>query len=113
MGGQGQGGSVKQPPVRTSLGRLRRWRTRAHSCPGHWRSSREGGHRVCLSKVYLERDGERRLLAEDVASIDVAGDMLRLKTLFGDAKEVGAQIREIDFLTHSIVLEELKEKQVL
>ena len=64
---------------------------------------------MCLSKAYFERDGERQLVAEDVASVDVAGDTLRLKTLFGELKEVGGRIREIDFLTHSIVLEELKE----
>ena len=62
-----------------------------------------------MSKAYFERDGERQLVAEDVASVDVAGDTLRLKTLFGELKEVGGRIREIDFLTHSIVLEELKE----
>lgn len=64
---------------------------------------------MCLAKAYLEKGGERQIVVEDVASVDVAGDTLRLKTLFGELKEVGGRIREIDFLTHSIVLEELKE----
>ena len=61
---------------------------------------------MCLSKAYIQRDGERELVAEEVASLGVAGDMLRLKTLFGETKDIRGKIREIDFLTHSIVLEE-------
>jgi predicted RNA-binding protein len=61
---------------------------------------------MCLSKAYLERNGKRQLVAEDVASIEFSGETLRLKTLFGELKEVGASVREIDFLTHSILLEE-------
>jgi len=64
---------------------------------------------VCLSKAYLERDGERQLVAEDVSTMEFAGDILRLKTLFGELKEVEARVREVDFLTHSILLEEPKE----
>jgi predicted RNA-binding protein len=67
---------------------------------------------VCLSKAYLERDGERQLVAEDVTAIEFTGDILRLKTLFGELKEVGARVREVDFLTHSILLEEPKESGV-
>lgn len=64
---------------------------------------------MCLSKAYVERDGERELVAEEVASLGFDGNTLRLKTIFGELKEVTARVREIDFLTHSILLEELKE----
>ncbi len=64
---------------------------------------------MCLSKAFFERDGERQLVAEEVTSIEFSGETLRLKTLFGELKEVGARVREIDFLTHSILLEEPKE----
>lgn len=67
---------------------------------------------MCLSKAYFERDGERQLVAEDVTAIELAGDIIRLKTLFGELKEVGARVREVDFLTHSILLEEPKESGV-
>ena len=59
---------------------------------------------MCLSKAYLDRNGQRELLLEEVASVAVSGETLRLKTVFGEQKEVGARIREIDFLAHSIVL---------
>ncbi len=64
---------------------------------------------MCLSKAYVRRNGERQLLMEEIASVDIDGDRLLFKTLFGERKEIGANIREIDFTTHSILLENLRE----
>ena len=64
---------------------------------------------MCLSKVYIVRNGNRELLMEEVASVDTKEDKLLFKTLFGEQKEVGARIREIDFLTHTILLDNLRE----
>lgn len=59
---------------------------------------------MCLSKAYIDRGDELELIAEEIASVDVAGNKLHLKTLFGDSTEVNATIREIDLLGHRIVL---------
>ncbi len=59
---------------------------------------------MCLSKAYIDNGGELELIAEEISSVDVAGDRLRLKTLFGDSTEINATIREIDLLSHRIVL---------
>ncbi len=59
---------------------------------------------MCLSKAYIESGDELELIAEEIASVDVVGDSLRLKTLFGDSTEVNATIREIDLLGHRIIL---------
>lgn len=67
---------------------------------------------MCLSKAYVDRDGKRELLLEEVVSIKVKDGKLLLRTLFGEQKEIGANISEIDFLTHSILLESLKEGSV-
>ena len=64
---------------------------------------------MCLSKAYVDKNGKRELLMEEVVSLEVADERLRLKTLFGEQKEIGANIRQIDFLTHSIFLENLEE----
>ena len=63
---------------------------------------------MCLSKAYIERDGSRELLMEEVASIDIQDDKLLLKTLFGEEKEVAANIKQIDFMTNNILLREHK-----
>jgi len=63
---------------------------------------------MCLSKVYVDRDGERELLAEEIASMEIKGEKLLVKTLFGEQKQLEANIREINFLTHSILLDSLR-----
>lgn len=63
---------------------------------------------MCLSKAWVNRDGERELLMEDVAFIEVEGGKLLLKTLFGEQREVEANIKKIDFLNHNIILENLR-----
>ena len=65
---------------------------------------------MCLSRAYVARNGERGLFMEDVASVEVKDDKLLLKTLFGEEKEIEANIRKIDFVARSIILEELKGK---
>jgi predicted RNA-binding protein len=59
---------------------------------------------MCLSKTYIEEDGGRRLLLEEVSSIEVEGKKLILRTLFGEQKEIRANIREINFLDHNVTL---------
>ncbi len=63
---------------------------------------------MCLSKAYVDRDGKRELLLDEIAFIKIEDERLLLRTLFGEQKEIGANIKEIDFLTNSIFLEKLK-----
>ena len=63
---------------------------------------------MCLSKVFVDRNGKRELLMEEIASVEIGGDKLLFKTLFGEQKEIEANIREIDFLSHSLVLEKIR-----
>ena len=62
---------------------------------------------MCLSRAFVNRNGERKLLMEEIVSVKIGNGKLLLKTLFGEQKEIEANIREIDFLTHSILLENL------
>jgi predicted RNA-binding protein len=64
---------------------------------------------MCLSKAYFDTKGKRELLMEEVASLQIKGEKLLLTTLFEEQKEVWANIREINFMTHSIFLEDLSE----
>lgn len=67
---------------------------------------------MCLSKVYVESQGKRELLMEEIASVGIKGDRLLLRTLFGEQKEITATIREIDFLSRSIILENLDSQGI-
>ena len=61
---------------------------------------------MCLSKAYLNNNGERQLIMDDVSSVRMEEDIILLSTLFGEQEKVKAEIKEIDFMTHSILLEE-------
>ena len=63
---------------------------------------------MCLSKAYVYRGEGKELLMEEVASLDIEDGKLRLKNLFGKEREIDASIRQINFVTHSIFLEDLK-----
>ena len=63
---------------------------------------------MCLSKAYVDKNGNKELLMEEVASLDIEDNKLRLKTLFGEEKELTASIKRIDFMTHNIFLAEVK-----
>lgn len=67
---------------------------------------------MCLSKVYVESQGKRELLMEEITSVGIKGDRLLLRTLFGEQKEITANIREIDFLGRSIILENLDSQGI-
>jgi len=67
---------------------------------------------MCLSKAYIVRNGNRELLMEEVTSVGIKEDKLIFKTLFGEQKEIAASIREIDFLTHTILLDNFRERGI-
>jgi len=61
---------------------------------------------MCLSKVYFDRGGKKEILLDEVASVVVDDGKLRLKTLFGEQQEISARIKEIDLVSHGILLED-------
>ncbi len=62
---------------------------------------------MCLSNAYVKSNGERELLMEQVTSVDITGDKLVLKTLFGEQKEVVGKLRQVDFIANAIILEKI------
>jgi predicted RNA-binding protein len=63
---------------------------------------------MCLAKAYVGSHGEKELLMEEVASLKVKGGKLLVTTLFGEEKEIEAGIKEIDFMSSSVILESRK-----
>ena len=60
---------------------------------------------MCLAKVYLKDGGKDELLLESVASAEIRNAKLLLRTIFGQEKEIEADIREIDLANSNIILE--------
>jgi predicted RNA-binding protein len=59
---------------------------------------------MCEATVYLERDGQREKVLQDVVRITPTGTGLVLIRLLEPPKTVRGVIREIDFLKHSVTL---------
>ncbi|RLC61577.1 MAG: RNA-binding protein [Chloroflexi bacterium] len=64
---------------------------------------------MCLSKVYLDKGEKEELLMEEITLLKTEGEKLLFKTLFGEEREIEATIKQIDFTTHTIFLENRKQ----
>lgn len=62
---------------------------------------------MCQSHVYLVKDGEEKLIMEDVSMIKPQGDELLLVGILGEAIQVKARIKELQLTDHRILIEEL------
>jgi predicted RNA-binding protein len=60
---------------------------------------------MCLATVYVEDDGQREKVMQDVAWIEPESGGLRLFTLLGESRRFQARIKSIDLIKGSIVLE--------
>ena len=59
---------------------------------------------MCLATVYIEDDGQREEVMQDVAWIKPASGGLQLITLLGESKLFQARIESIDLMNSLIVL---------
>jgi predicted RNA-binding protein len=64
---------------------------------------------MCEATVYLTEDGQERKIMQDVVLVQPEGDAYLLANLLGEQKLVQGRIKRIDFLKHTIHLEESKE----
>ena len=62
---------------------------------------------MCLATVYIEEDGQREEVMQDVAWIEPANGGLELITLLGERKSFQAQIERIDLMNGLIVLKRM------
>lgn len=58
---------------------------------------------MCESKVFLEREGKRELLLEDVASVVRQGEEWVVTSIFGEKRSVRAALAELRLLEHEII----------
>jgi predicted RNA-binding protein len=64
---------------------------------------------MCLSKAYVISEKGKGLLMEDIARLEIRDNKLLMRDLFGEQKEIEANIKEIDFLNHTIAVENLRD----
>ena len=60
---------------------------------------------MCQTSVFMEKDGEEELLLENVTTLEVLENSLKITALFEGSKEfVGASIHHIDFAGGKVYL---------
>jgi predicted RNA-binding protein len=62
---------------------------------------------MCLATVYIEDDGQREQVMQDVAWIKPVDGGLQLTTLLGEIRLFQAQIESIDLMNSLIVLKRM------
>jgi predicted RNA-binding protein len=62
---------------------------------------------MCLATVYVENDGQQEEVMQDVAWIRPQGGRLQLISFMGESRLFQAQIKSIDLVNGSIVLERM------
>jgi predicted RNA-binding protein len=62
---------------------------------------------MCLATVYVENDGQQEEVMQDVAWIRPQSGGLQLITFLGESRLFQAQIKSIDLVNSSIVLERM------
>ena len=61
---------------------------------------------MCEASVYLVKDGEEKKIMQDVTFVQPEGDTVFMATLLGEQKIVPGRITRIDFLKHTVFVEE-------
>ena len=61
---------------------------------------------MCLSKVYLGKREEEKLLGEEVAKLEKRGESVIIRDLFGESREIeNCFVRQIDLMDNYVILD--------
>lgn len=61
---------------------------------------------MCQSRLVTVRDGEERVLMEDVVTVRPEGDGLVVEDLYGNSRRIRGRIKELQLMDHRILVEE-------
>ena len=66
---------------------------------------------MCLATVYLERDGERELIMDEVVNLWIEDDTVWITQSLEEPVAVHAVLTGADFLKHTVILGALKDRE--
>lgn len=59
---------------------------------------------MCESNIFLEHDGTRELVMEEVVQVLIDGDEIQLFGILGEREEVKGVIKEINLNRHEVII---------
>ena len=60
---------------------------------------------MCLAKAYIGEAEPTEFIMEDIARLQIEGNVLHLATLFGEHKEIEGTLKMVDFQSGRIIIE--------
>ena len=63
---------------------------------------------MCESKIIVIKNGEEKILMEDVIRVEVENNKLKFYGLLGEIKEIKGRIVLLDLIGHKIFVEEIE-----
>lgn len=66
---------------------------------------------MCESSVYLVEQGEERLLMENVEFLEYKDGILSMVDLFGERRNIKAQVRFLSLVDHKVLVEPEKQSE--
>jgi hypothetical protein len=60
--------------------------------------------KMCESNIFLEHDGTRELVMEEVVQVLIDGDEIQLFGILGEREEVKGVIKEINLNRHEVII---------
>ena len=63
---------------------------------------------MCESKIIVIKNGEEKILMEDVIRVEVENNKLKFYGLLGEIKEIKGRIVLLDLIGHKIFVEEVE-----
>ena len=66
---------------------------------------------MCLATVYLERDGERELVMDEVINLRIEGNTVWISQSLEGPVAVHAVLTGADFLKHTVILSALEDRE--
>jgi len=62
---------------------------------------------MCELSVLIERGSGRELFMEDVVLIEIDGEDIKLREILGETQNIKGRIKEINEMSHTVVIEVL------
>lgn len=63
---------------------------------------------MCESTAYILRNGKEEVVLEDVDAMEMEGDMIKIRNIFGEEKLVKARLKRLSLVDHKIILEPIQ-----
>ena len=66
---------------------------------------------MCQVDVYLKEKEQDVILLKDVALLRPQGDKISINDIYGQEKLIRVSIKEVDFMSHKVILEKVSDKE--